>query len=312
MTWFKRIALFFILNAVIITTLSIVLSLFGVQSYLTPYGISYKDLMLFCLIWGMGGAFISLLLSKQMAKWMMGVKIISPNTQNAEEKWLLESVAIIAKQARLPKAPQVGIFPSESLNAFATGPSRSNSLIAVSKGLLNSMKKEEVLAVIGHEMAHIANGDMVTMTLLQGIINAFVMFFARVLAYAVSSAVSGRSRNSSRNNFSPMLYIVLTIVFEIAFMFLGFMLIALVSRWREFRADKGGAEFAGKMPMIHALQALEKAHAPKKALNKQTGFEAMQIRSESKLLRLFATHPPLKVRIERLEAIEMSSEMQQA
>jgi len=311
MAWFKRIALFFILNAAIVTTLSLVLSFFGVQPYLTPYGISYKDLMLFCLIWGMGGAFISLLLSKQMAKWMMGVKIISPNTQDPEEKWLLESVALMAQRAHLPKAPEVGIFPSESANAFATGPSRSNSLIAVSKGLLRSMGKEEVLAVIGHEMAHISNGDMVTMTLLQGIINAFVMFFARILAYAVSSMISGRSKNS-KNQVSPMLYMGLTIVFELVFMFLGFMLIALVSRWREFRADKGGAKFAGKMPMIQALQALERAHAPNKTLSKQTGFEAMQIRSESKLLNLFATHPPLKMRIERLEQTDMSAELERA
>lgn len=318
MAWLKRIFFFVILNAAIITMLSIVLSVLGIQGYLTPYGISYTDLMAFCLVWGIGGAFISLALSKTAAKWMMGVKFIDPSTSNEEHKWLVESVHKLARRARLKKMPDVGIFESKSPNAFATGPSRRNSLVAVSTSLLAQMEKDEVLAVIGHEVAHIANGDMVTMTLLQGIINAFVMFLARALAYAVSSMLSGRSRDS-RSRSSPMLYFLLTMVFQTVFMVLGYMVIAAYSRFREYRADLGGAQYAGKMPMIGALKALkrvqesEKSYRSHKELeHKETGFEVMQISNGRKFLRLLSTHPPLEDRIARLEQTDMSAELEKA
>lgn len=319
MAWLKRIFFFVMLNAAILTMISIVLSLFGIQGYLTPYGISYKDLMAFCLLWGIGGAFISLALSKTAAKWIMGVQILDVNTSNPEHKWLVDSVHKLAKRAGLKKMPAIGIFESKAPNAFATGPSRRNSLVAVSNSLMNTMEKDEVLAVIGHEVAHIANGDMVTMTLLQGIINAFVMFLARALAHIVSSMLSGRSRNSRSNSFSPMLYFLLTMVFQSIFMFFGYMVIAAYSRLREYRADLGGAQYAGKMPMIGALKALKREQEnalskknPRHAEPQETGFEVLQISSDRKWLRLLSTHPPLEDRISRLEQTDMSAELEKA
>ena len=299
---FKRIFLFFAINIVIVLTLSFLLQIFHVGPYLTRYGLDYRMLLSFCLIWGMGGAFISLLLSRIMAKWLMGVQLIDPRTKNPEERMIYDMVAKLSREARLPDVPEVGIFASNEPNAFATGPTKRRSLVAVSTGLIRNLSKEEVEAVIGHEITHIANGDMVTMTLLQGVVNAFVMFLARILAYAVSTALSNKDREG-RSSVNYMTFSLFTFLFEIVFMLLGALIIAAFSRYREYRADKGSAELLGKSPMIHALQRLEKLQGITNTELKTQSVEALMITSSKKksFLHLFSTHPPLQDRISRLE-----------
>ena len=209
MRTFRRIGLFLVLNIAIIFTISIVLRLFNVQPYLTQHGINYKELLIFCFIWGMGGALISLGLSRQMARWAMGVKVINPETATGDKQRLIEMVTRLSKKARLKAVPEVGIFHSTDINAFATGPTQRRSLVAVSSGLLDEMDEEEQEAILGHEISHIASGDMVTMTLLQGVVNAFVMFLARVLAFALSAAGRGDNRRSSSGS-----YFLLVLLFQ--------------------------------------------------------------------------------------------------
>ena len=258
--------------------------------------------MAFCLIWGMAGALISLLLSKQMAKWLMGVRIIDPNTSNHEEQMLYAMVARLSQQARLPKVPEVGIFSSPEPNAFATGPSKRRSLVALSKGLIRNLSKEEIEAVIGHELAHIANGDMVTMTLLQGVVNAFVMFLARILAYAASGFLS-KDRDHRHNSY--ITFSLFTFLFEMIFMIFGMMIIAFFSRIREYRADRESALLLGKAPMIQALRKLERLQSLSDVEIKAQPVEALMITSAKKksFLQLFATHPPIAERIARLETL---------
>lgn len=298
MALMKRVFLFLALNFLVVMMISLVMNLFNVRPFLSQYGISYSELMIFCLIWGMGGAFISLALSRVMAKWALGVRTIDPNTHDAEERELLDTVHSLATDAGIP-VPEVGIYRSNEVNAFATGPTQSRSLVAVSTGLLQRMKENEVKGVLGHEITHIANGDMVTMTLLQGVVNAFVMFLARVLAYAFSGL--GQKRESGSGG-SYMSYILFVYLFEIVFMVLGSLLIAAYSRWREFRADAGGARLAGKDNMIDALKTLRVLQEIKDPRAEQPAYAALKISTHAKkgLLHLFATHPPLAERIERL------------
>lgn len=294
----KRVVLFIAVNALVLVTISLILNFFNVQPYLTQHGLDYNSLMVFCFIWGMGGAFISLGLSRIMAKWMMGVQVIDPQMASGQDRQLLEMVYKLAKNAGLGTMPQVGIYQSPEVNAFATGPTRSRSLVAVSSGLLNRMNNAEVDAVLAHEIAHVANGDMVTMTLLQGVVNAFVMFFARVLAYAVMRM--GRSKDDDSVG-SPFMYSMLVFAFEIMFMILGTMVIAAFSRFREFRADAGGARLVGRDKMIQALQALERTIQIQDPKAEQPAFQAMKISSNKPFLKLFSTHPPLEERIARLQ-----------
>lgn len=296
----RRIILFLAVNALVIFTISIILRLFNVQPFLTSHGISYADLLLFCLIWGFGGAFISLALSRSMAKWMMGVKLVDPSTRDPQGKDLIHVVYTLARAANLPTMPEVGIYESPEMNAFATGPSRKRSLVAVSRGLLNKMSPKELEGVLGHEIAHIANGDMVTMTLVQGIINAFVMFLARVLAFALSGL--GNKNNQRSSNGSYYLWVFL---FELVFMFLGMLVIAAYSRFREFRADRGGAKLAGRDSMISALEALKRSQEVVDQRYEKPAFQAFKISNPKKhgLRQLFATHPPLEERIEKLKQL---------
>lgn len=294
----KRVVLFIAVNALVLVTISLILNFFNVQPYLSQHGLDYNSLMVFCFIWGMGGAFISLGLSRIMAKWMMGVQVIDPQMASGQDRQLLEMVYKLAKNAGLGTMPQVGIYQSPEVNAFATGPTRSRSLVAVSSGLLNRMNSAEVDAVLAHEIAHVANGDMVTMTLLQGVVNAFVMFFARVLAYAVMRM--GRSKDDDSVG-SPFMYSMLVFAFEIMFMILGTMVIAAFSRFREFRADAGGARLVGRDKMIQALQALERTIQIQDPKAEQPAFQAMKISSNKPFLKLFSTHPPLEERIARLQ-----------
>lgn len=297
----KRVVLFLAVNFLVIITISFIMSVFNIQPFLTSRGINYQSLLIFCAIWGMGGAFISLLLSKVMAKWMMGVQIIDPNTRDPELRSIVDMVHGLAQKAGLPVMPEVGIFQSQEVNAFATGPSKRNSLVAVSTGLVQRMRPNEVEAVIGHEITHIANGDMVTMTLLQGVINAFVMFLARVLAYVVTSM-----RNSEESSSPGFFYYVLVFAFEICFMFLGSIVIAFFSRFREYRADAGGALLAGKNNMIQALQALQRNIQIADPRADQPAMQALKISSTKSIMHLFATHPPLEARIARLEKMNVS------
>ncbi len=297
----KRIFLFLILNFLVVLMISVVLNIFNVRPYINAYGMDYQSLLIFCLIWGMCGAFISLALSRVMAKWMMGVNVIDPHTKNPEERQLVEIVHRLAHKAGLSTMPEVGIYRSNEVNAFATGPTKSRALVAVSTGLLNRMKENEIEGVLGHEISHVANGDMVTMTLLQGVVNAFVMFLARVLA----SVVSGFGRNRE-NSGSTMSYILFVYLFEVIFMILGSIVVATYSRYREFRADAGGARLAGKDAMISSLQSLRVLQEIKDP-RENPAMAAFKISHQGKkgLLRLFASHPPLEERIERLQLLHL-------
>ena len=290
----KRISLFLAINLAIVLTISLLLSIFNIQPYLTKNGLNLGSLMAFCLIWGMVGSFISLLLSKVMAKWLMGVEIINTNTNDTKLQGLLYQVHYLARKASLP-TPEVGVYNSADINAFATGPSKKRALVAVSSGLLQHMNQDELEGVIAHELSHISNGDMVTITLLQGVVNAFVMFLARVLAYFISNA--GKNKRSS----SSSSFYLLTFIFEIIFMILGSMIIASFSRYREFRADAGGAAFAGKQKMISALQSLQDARIVEDQTTKQKAFQSFKISNRSNVLSLFASHPPIEKRIKRLK-----------
>lgn len=300
----KRIFLFIFINFLVTLTLSIFLSLLGVKPYLNAYGLDIPSLMIFCLIWGMGGAFISLALSRKIAKWMMHIQIIDPHRANGVHLKLVQMVEQISRASGLPTIPEVGIFDSIEMNAFATGPSQRRSLVAVSTGLLNRMNESEIEAVLSHEITHISNGDMVTMTLIQGIVNAFVMFLARVLAYAFSTIGRGNDR---RNSF--LSFYILTFLFECLFMILGSMVVAFFSRQREFRADLGGAKLSSQEKMIAALTRLKSNGVnDQQRRNKEAraALNAMMISRPNKfgLLRLFSTHPSLDERIERLKKID--------
>ena len=284
----RRVLLFVATNIVIIFTISIILHIFNIRPYLSQYGINYTELLIFCVVWGMGGAFISLALSRIMAKMVMRVKVIDPTKATAREKDLYNMVAHLAKIAKLKAIPEVGIFPSEQLNAFATGPSQRKSLVAVSSGLLNKMESGEIEAILGHEIAHIKNGDMVTMTLLQGIVNAFVMFLARVLAFAFSAMGRGDNKRPSTGSY-----------------FLGSMIVCAYSRRREYRADKGGATLSTKANMISALERLK----PQRESKAAPSLQAFMISSptRNRFIHLFATHPPLEERIKRLQTTDGNS-----
>ena len=297
MTWLKRIGLFLLLNALVVITISTILNVLGVKPYITAYGLDYESLMVFCLVWGMGGAFISLALSRVMAKWMMGVQIVPAETRDPELRDLVQMVHELSRTAQLPAMPEVGVYESPEVNAFATGPSKSRSLVAVSTGLLHRMKREEVRGVLSHEVAHIANGDMVTMTLIQGVVNAFVMFLARAAAYALTMS---RDENSEGQSGTPMSYYIVQFVLEIFFMILGSIVVAWFSRYREYRADAGGARLAGKHSMVQALQALQKTFEDVDP-SAQPAVQALKISSRTGgIMRLFSTHPPLEERIKRL------------
>ena len=294
----KRIVLFLVINFLVVITVSILLNVLGVRPYLTPRGIDYRSLLLFCLVWGMSGAFISLGLSRVMAKMVMGVQLIDSSTRDPGAQRLLGVVGRLTRSAGLPM-PQVGIYDSGDPNAFATGPTRSRALVAVSSGLLQRMDDAEVEGVLGHEVTHIANGDMVTMTLLQGVMNAFVMFLSRAIAWGIAQSM----RRDVTKAPSYAIVIVVQLLLEVVFMFLGSMVVAWFSRQREFRADAGGARLAGREKMINALAALKRnVEGEPSAEEAHPAIAALRISSSTKFMRLFASHPPLDERIARLRA----------
>ncbi|MDO9183374.1 MAG: protease HtpX [Bacteriovorax sp.] len=294
----KRFILFMSVNILVVATISLLMSVLGIGSYMTNAGISYGPLLAFCFLWGMVGSLISLSLSKMMAKWMMGVQLV---TLEGPHKNLVETVHRLSRRAGLSEMPEVGIYQSEVLNAFATGRSRNSSLVAVSSGLLSSMDEREVEGVLAHEVAHIANGDMVTMALVQGVVNAFVMFFSRIVAFAITQAMRNNDDRESRPN--PFVQMMLVFVLDIIFGILAAPIVAWFSRYREYRADRGGADLAGKEKMIAALQALARAYPQLELVKEDSNpnFKSMQISSKDAAMRLFSTHPPLAERIAILQ-----------
>lgn len=290
----RRILLFVATNLAIMLTLSVVFSLLGIGGYIQPDGgLNYGALMVFALVWGMGGAFISLQLSRWMAKRAMGVQLIDGRTGNAELDWVYRTVEALAQKARLPM-PEVGVYDSPEVNAFATGPSKRRSLVAVSTGLLRGMRREEVEGVLAHEVAHIQNGDMVTLTLIQGVVNAFVIFFARVIANVVRNMVDERN--------AAMVGFITTIVLDIVLGIVGAMVVAWFSRAREFRADAGAAALSSRDNMIGALRRLMQTH--QLVDDSQASLATMKIAGGGgRWMAFFSTHPPLEARIAALQQL---------
>ena len=290
----KRIGLFLLVNLLVLTTIIIVTSVLGVGRYVEAHGINYGSLLVFAAVIGFSGAFISLALSRWMAKQMMRVKVLDPRGNlTARERQLVEMVYEMSRRAGLKVMPEVGIYQSPEVNAFATGPSKSRSLVAVSSGLLDRMDSKAVEGVVAHEVAHIANGDMVTMTLVQGVINTFVVFLARIIAYAVSNMV--------RSEIAGIVHIASIIVFQILFSILGSIAVLAFSRYREFHADAGGAKLAGKEKMIAALTALKKN--VELVDTEQQALQTLKINGKKGFARLFSSHPDLDERIRRLQQL---------
>ena len=287
----KRIFLFVLTNLAVMVVLGVVASLLGVNRFLTANGLNLSALLGFSLIMGFGGAIISLLMSKPMAKWSTGAQVIT-TPQNQDEAWIVDTVRRLSEKAGIAM-PEVAIYEGEP-NAFATGAFRNSALVAVSTGLLQGMTREEVEAVLGHEIAHIANGDMVTLTLIQGVLNTFVVFLSRVVGYLVDSALR---KNDEENTGPGMGYYITSIVLYIVLGFVASMIVAWFSRQREFRADAGSAQLLGrKQPMVNALGRLGQMQAG--AL--PSSVAAMGITGD--LGKLFASHPPLEERIAALQA----------
>ncbi len=286
----KRILLFVLTNLAVVLVLGIVSRLLGVDRFLTANGLNLGALLGFALVMGFGGAIISLLMSKPMAKWSAGVQIIE-QPRNQDEAWIVDTVRKFADKAGIGM-PEVGIFEGDP-NAFATGAFRDSALVAVSTGLLHNMTREEVEAVIGHEVAHIANGDMVTMTLIQGVMNTFVVFLSRVIGYAVDSFLR---KNDEESSGPGMGYYITTIVLDIVMGFVAAIIVAWFSRQREFRADAGAAQLMGrKQPMINALARLGGLHSAE--LPKSIAAFGIA----GGIGQLFSSHPPIEERIAALQ-----------
>ena len=286
----KRVFLFVLTNIAVLIVLSIAARLLGVDRFLTDQGMNMGALLGFCAVFGMGGSFISLLISKWMALRATGAKLIE-QPRSELESWLLQTVGHQAQAAGIGM-PQVAIFPSDTPNAFATGARRDAALVAVSDGLLRSMKRDEVEAVLGHEISHVANGDMVTLTLIQGVVNTFVLFLSRLVGYWVDRVILRNERGHGLGFF------VTTLVAQVLFGIIASMIVMWFSRQREFRADAGGARLSGREKMIAALDRLRKQSDPQPLPDALAAF-GISGRS-SGISRLFMSHPPLEERIERL------------
>lgn len=286
----KRILLFLATNIAVLIVLSVVASLLGADHYLTRNGLNLPQLLVFSAVFGMGGSFISLAMSKWMAKMSTGAQVIK-EPRNAAEAWLLATVEREARAAGIGM-PEVAIYEAPEPNAFATGMSRNSALVAVSTGLMQAMNQDEVEAVLGHEVSHIANGDMVTLTLIQGVLNTFVIFLSRAIGYAIDNAMR---RDDDRSG-PGIGYFISSLVLQILFGILASMIVAWFSRQREFRADAGGARLAGRRKMIAALERLKAMHEPSSLPKSMAAFGIA-----GGVASLFSTHPPLEVRIEALQ-----------
>jgi heat shock protein HtpX len=288
----KRVVLFLGTNLAVLVTLSIVAHLLGLNRFISAQGMDFGALLGFAAVFGFGGAFISLLISKWSAKMSVGAKPIE-TPRNAAEQWLVETVRRQATAAGI-RMPEVAIYNSPEVNAFATGPSRNNALVAVSSGLLERMTREEAEAVLGHEISHVANGDMVTLTLIQGVLNTFVIFISRVVGNFIDRAVL-----KNESNAPGIGYYVSTIVLDILFGVLASVVVAWFSRRREFRADAGGARLAGRDGMVAALRRLQAVHEESHMPAKLMAF-GINGKGRGGLAALFASHPPLEDRIAAL------------
>jgi len=297
-----RIFLFLLTNLAIMLVAGIIISVLGVGHYHTAgNGLDLGALLTVCFIWGMVGSCASLFLSKWMAKRSTGTEIIDiPNTQ--EERWLLDTVAELAANAGI-KTPEVGIFPSYQSNAFATGWNRNAALVAVSSGLLQRMSRDEIRAVLGHEIGHVANGDMVTLALIQGVINAFVMFFSRVIANVIDRVVF-----KNEDDGPGIAYYIASFIGDMVLGILASTIVMWFSRFREFRADAAGARLAGKQSMINALRRLQAEHElPDQMPGEMTAFAIAEGKHEGfNVAALFASHPPIEKRIEALQNLQLN------
>jgi heat shock protein HtpX len=291
---FKRIGLFLITNLAILIVLSVTLRLLGIDSYLAQGGgLNLNALLVFAAVFGFGGSFISLAMSKWIAKRAIGAQVIE-TPRNAVEQWLVETVRRHAQQAGIGM-PEVAVYEAPEINAFATGMNKNNALVAVSTGLLRGMSREEAEAVLGHEVSHVANGDMVTLALIQGVVNTFVIFFARIIGNIVDKAVF-----KTENGHGPAFWIA-SIVAELILGVLASIIVMWFSRQREFRADAGGAQLAGREGMIAALQRLKAVHEPSTLPDTVKAFGISGSEGWG-FKRLFMSHPPLDERIEALRA----------
>jgi heat shock protein HtpX len=290
----KRIFLFLLTNLAVVLVLSIVARVTGLDTWLAVHGQSYVGLLVFAAFFGFAGSFISLAMSKFMAKRSMGVRVISPTSPDPTEQWLLSVVGHHARNVGVTM-PEVGIFDSPEPNAFATGARRNAALVAVSSGLLQRMGRQQVEAVLGHEMTHVANGDMVTLTLVQGVVNTFVIFLSRVIGGFLSRSEDGRGGG----------YFVTVIVLQLVFGILANMIVMWFSRHREFRADCGGAQLAGRENMIGALEDLKQVHEPLPS-QQFAAFGIAEGPVGGGIKRLFMSHPPLEERIAALRALSIT------
>ncbi|HEY6543631.1 MAG TPA: protease HtpX [Dokdonella sp.] len=288
-----RVVLFILTNLAVMALLAIVVKLTGIDVYTqTRGGINLQGLLVMSAVFGMGGSFISLAMSKWIAKWTTKARVIT-DPRDLTEKWLHDTVRRHAEKAGIGM-PEVAIYDAPDMNAFATGMSRNNALVAVSTGLLQGMDRNQVDAVLGHEIAHVANGDMVTLTLIQGVLNTFVIFFARVIGTVVDRAISG-----NRDGGGGIAYFAIVMVLQLVLGLLASIIVMWFSRWREFRADAGGARLAGRDSMVSALERLAANHG-QSTLPK--AIQAFGISGEGGLSRLFMSHPPLAERIAALRA----------
>jgi heat shock protein HtpX len=301
MAFMKRIELFMAVNLAVVLSISVLGSVLGIRPYLSERGIDYGALLALCALWGFAGSFISLQLSRWMAKRAMGVVLIDPDRPGGQaERFLVDKVRSLSAKAGIEVLPEIGLYDSPEVNAFATGPSKNRALVAVSTGLLERMDSQAVEGVLGHEIAHVANGDMVTMTLVQGVVNTFVMFFARVLAFAISSALSSRDRDDERPAMGGFGQYMLVMLLETLLMALASPLVYWVSRRREYVADAASARLTSRQTMIHALESLAGTRVAATAAAPSVA--TMMIHGEPRGLwaKLYASHPPLEDRVAAL------------
>ncbi|MDD2228467.1 MAG: protease HtpX [Candidatus Cloacimonetes bacterium] len=289
MTFLKRMGIFLLTNLLVMFAIGIIVNLLGIRMD------GLWGLLTICALFGMGGSFISLMISKSMAKWSYKIQIIQPGNANTKAAYLLNTIDAMASAQGI-KTPEVGIYNSPDANAFATGASQNSALIAFSSGIIDKLNEDELAAVAGHELSHITSGDMVTMTLLMGIVNTFVMFFARIIAFALDNALRGDNRGGGLGYFG---YFMVVMLLQNGLMLLAYIPISAYSRFREFRADAGAAHLVGAVPMIEALKKISLAYFPEK----RSDSYALAKISNRRKVSLFSTHPSLEARVNRLQAM---------